>query len=286
MASIAHNFSLVQPGSAITPSALADIETITITIQNRKLVTQETVGPALGVSATLPTWLTVVNQVYTFTYELDQTNLDYPEDYVVLSISATDTGGGTYDFTRVASFTGTSTPTPEEGFSPYGTVAEADAYFNTTLYAPEWEAYSTANKTRALIMASDHIDQETYLGRRHWAWTTSSSDYSHRVWPRWFDGPYRYLYHQAPLDETTGIPNSIKRASFVQALFILKTQLTAGIDINARREMQTAGLTGMSQGRSSEGWDLSRTPNTALCRAALDILNPYLAHTVQIGYRP
>ena len=109
----------------------------------------------------------------------------------------------------------------------YVTRAEADSYFATRLYATDWTGATTADKERALIMATARIDQELFIGTR----TVAAQALK---WPR-FDvqipgesggyapfGSYYGSYYA-----TDAIPKVVKDAQCEYALLIMGSDVLA-----------------------------------------------------------
>ena len=290
--SISHQFSVLAE-DGVTPH---ELEQITILVKNRANVAQQTFGPATGLTATLPSWLTrdTTTGVYTFTTDLDTTNYSYPEDFVILDISAidrtdppTDTTAGVHQFTQVATFASTSVPTVATSRTPYASLTFASAYFALRLGQSEiWNSYGAYQLTQALVTASDDIDTEKYGGRIYHT-ALDSQQSRPRQFPRSMT-EHHYLgvnegTSDSLTDENTGIPVNVRYACCEQAMYLLLT-LGRGQDPNDRRNMQAAGVTGFSQGRQGEQYDLSRAAVTRICPAAYDLLAPYLLRGADYGY--
>ena len=88
----------------------------------------------------------------------------------------------------------------------YVTLAEADAYFEGRLDVSEWDAATTDNQNRALVMATNRLEQEDYFG------TPTDSD-QRLKWPR--SGVWDSDGRVWDQDE---VPRPVKEATYELAL--------------------------------------------------------------------
>lgn len=98
----------------------------------------------------------------------------------------------------------------------YATVAEADAYHATHLYASAWTAASTSNKEAALIWATRLLDEQV-----DWAGGQASTTQALR-WPRL--GVYDYDGNEFP---SNAIPAWLQHATAELARMLLGEDRTA-----------------------------------------------------------
>lgn len=110
-----------------------------------------------------------------------------------------------------------------ETANSYGTIAEANAYFESHPYPDTWANASTDEKCRALVTATRLLD--TWY---EWEGVVASSSQA-LLWPR--DAAY------APngfLHTTDEIPERIKQATFELAKALLVSDRTADSDIESQ----------------------------------------------------
>lgn len=114
----------------------------------------------------------------------------------------------------------------------YCTVAEADAYHATHLYAAKWTAASTGTKETALIMATRVLDAEY-----EWAmWATT--DTQRLLWPRTGVLAKNELEYVGNME----IPEDLKFATAELARQLIEANRTADSDI------ETQGITSLRAG--------------------------------------
>ena len=95
------------------------------------------------------------------------------------------------------------------------TVAEADAYWATNLYATTWDAGTTANKEKALKMATRILDEKV-------AWSGTRATSAQALgWGR------TDVYWDGITVESTTVPIQIKNATAQFAGDLLVSNLTA-----------------------------------------------------------
>ena len=100
----------------------------------------------------------------------------------------------------------------------YVTVADADTYHDSHLYATTWTAASTANKEKALKMATRILDEKI-------AWTgTKTTDEQALAWGRSDVTDDGYSV------SSTIVPNPIKNATAEFARHLIGTDLTGNAD--------------------------------------------------------
>lgn len=92
----------------------------------------------------------------------------------------------------------------------YGTLAEADAYFDDRLGSDAWTSATDDDKTRALLQATLRIDLCRFEGAR-------TSDAQARSWPR--TGTYDRDNNELASDE---VPAPVKHAQFEVALAVIE----------------------------------------------------------------
>jgi len=102
----------------------------------------------------------------------------------------------------------------------YALASEGDTYFAARLYSTDWTGATTTLKEQALIMATQRIDQDEFVGYR-------VSSTQALKWPRYAapipdGGGYIHAYYAA--DE---IPVLVKHAQFELALVLLGSNILA-----------------------------------------------------------
>ena len=210
---------------------------------------------------------------YALAYNLDETNFEYPGDFVIVRYVATLTGDNFPEGVHTVNFPTTTVITIPDEEPLYATVAEADAYFLLTLNAELWNGFSIVQKTRGLYMGSNDIDQEQYMGYKNSLTSANNRRQFPRILPE-----HSGLFNI----DTEGLPELVKQACMEQALYLMRHLPES--DPNDRRDLQQAGLTGAGHGRSSESWDIERAANDRLCAIAREKLRPFFAVGVEPGF--
>lgn len=255
-------------------------DSLSVVVQNREGVSQETIGPFLGSPIGDGTVVTERDEgspdgvFYDLAYELDFDTYDFPGDFIIVVYQATLDGQSFPEAKHVVNFQSSSELTFADGDAPYATVDEADAYFLKTLDSDAWSEFGRLQKQRALYEASNDIDAEQYMGYKN----TLTSAEQKRQFPRILP-EHSGLFNL----DTSGMPTLVKEACYVQAFFLLRAK-TAGHDPNDRRDLQQFGLTQVGHGRSSESWDIERAANDRLCAAAREKLRGFLAAGADWGF--
>jgi len=149
----------------------------------------------------------------------------------------------------------------------YGTYIEADTYFENRLHVSVWTGASTANKTKALIEATQRIERLRFAGYL-------VEDDQELEFPRYYDSV-------AGPDGTEEIPDDIKIATYELALALLD-----GIDPDMEFEnLATVGQTysNVRMTRSDDTLEhiAAGIPNATAWR----YLQPYLASSKTIRMR-
>lgn len=275
------------------------LQTVTITLANRNRVPQQTLGP-VAPNTTLPAlfaidWfvettgeLGADDFVYTITRGLDLDAFSYPADHVIVTLSAIGVSGQQYTFDVVVPFSGQGSFAAEAGFEPYGTLAEATRFFQSRIEGRQWEQWAPRDQFALLCSGSDDLDTEIYKGQKRYF--TGSIPLQDQVPQKWANRAFPRILPEftfADLHLTAGnsndVPHAIKRATFLQALYLGRRFLVDGVDPNERRDLQRSGLTSFSVS-TQENWDLARASRDRICAAAFDCIRPFLATSVQQGF--
>lgn len=171
------------------------------------------------------------------------------------------------------------------GENTYISLADAEAYFNERLYVDEWDSASDDDKSRALIMATKHIDRLALVGCKK---LESQKQQFPRCYPTDQRGLASYIGNLPEVSADgwacdTDIPQVVKEACCEQALFLLS--LT---DYERHRNKQhVLGIVGGSVGSANEyaGQTQAQTnrQSTVLCPEAREILRPYFPKKVNMS---
>lgn len=112
----------------------------------------------------------------------------------------------------------------------YGTVVDADAYFNTRLHVLAWTESTTADKTKALQEATNRVDRLRFSGCK-------VDDNQDLEFPRYYgDDP----------DGTETIPEDIEIATYECAFSLLD-----GVDPDLEYENLATSSQGLSSARTT-----------------------------------
>ncbi len=119
------------------------------------------------------------------------------------------------------------------------TLAEADDYFESKLFASLWANTSAGDREKALLLATQHINRLNYAGLKHAAWIQAEATPCDRDAILAASATQE---HQFPRGSDTEVPEDIKIAVMEQAF-----QLVDGRD----PELEFENLTTASEGISS-----------------------------------
>lgn len=249
-----------------------ELSSLTAVIKNQRLEDQDTLVFPAGITQV------VVGSDFSYTI----TNYDvsdrakFPGEHVFFEFTGTSLNGNqTSTWIETVFFSTNFVPTIPTGREPYADLAFATEFFQTRL---DWEDFERQIATdpqkflRALVTGADDIDREKYRGRKLRVFAFDNQQ-SARQFPRIF-GPDEVQASFAMTDQA--IPHFVKEANAVQGLY-LALQRERGHDINARRDLQMQGLTGIGRGNSSENWDLASARRHNLSQDAYHLLTPFLA---------
>ena len=122
----------------------------------------------------------------------------------------------------------------------YVTLAEADAYFATRLYATDFTSLSDDDRSRALIMATERIDQELYYG-------VKTDGNQALKWPRTgvpIPGESGSFYSAGLVNYylATAIPSVVKLAQYEYALLISGTDILAQSDLGNYKRVKVGPI--------------------------------------------
>ena len=139
----------------------------------------------------------------------------------------------------------------------YCTVAEADAYHATHLYASDWTSASTTTKETALIMATRLLDH-------HYIWNEWPSTIEQVLqWPR--DGVV--AFNQRDWVDVDEIPPQLKNATAEYARQLISEDRTADSSI------ETQGITALTAGSVSLTFK-----NSVAAKVIPDAVNHLIPH--------
>lgn len=148
----------------------------------------------------------------------------------------------------------------------YGTLTEANTYFETYDLTGLWTSYTTAQRTIALNKATLQIDKLPFDGYRYSSEQTLE-------FPRVKDYGFKMVYYDVNSDGEIIVPVDVEQATYLQAKFLLDTQT------NCTVEALKMGITSISVGKTSQTVDLSISPVHpvyGIFREAFELLKKYL----------
>lgn len=160
-------------------------------------------------------------------------------------------GTNNLDFNQLVS------PTIVTSFPFYGTIAEANNYFDNRLDSGYWDEATDNDKRKALVMATRQIDRLNFLG--------DMAESSQRL--------------QFPRGTDTTVPKDIEYATYEEAIILLS---------GANLESETNRLFVQSQSFSSVRTTYDRTytqehvRNGILSATAWKLISPYLRDPYEI----
>lgn len=110
--------------------------------------------------------------------------------------------------------------------SNYGSIAAGDAYFDARLHSYDWSRSTPEDKQKALVAASDLIDQFQYLGQKAAVYTLIEDNDEDTDWT---EDDNRALIQEAelsqplefPRDADTEVPTPIEHATYLIAKALL-----------------------------------------------------------------
>lgn len=142
----------------------------------------------------------------------------------------------------------------------YGSVVDADSFFNLRLYTGVWDNSTTDLKTKALSQSSQRIDQLNFIGDK----TDSDQD------------------AEFPRDSDTEVPRAIIEATYLCAIAFLE-----GVDTD--KEMNQARVTSQSIDTVKQTYDANQFPvwiaSGIPSQEAWNKLRPYLRDSSSITLR-
>ena len=145
------------------------------------------------------------------------------------------------------------------GIDTYITLAEADAYFATTLNNSAWDALSDATKEITIKSATRKLETLIYTG-------VKQVDTQALEFPRYY-GNSHY----------DGTPTEVKNACAEIALSLYNNQN------NKALEAQALGISSMSLGNESYSFDTASSASSIINQDASSYLNKWTAKGVKIA---
>jgi hypothetical protein len=168
----------------------------------------------------------------------------------------------------------------------YITLTEAAEFSLRVADVAAYEAASDDLKGRALVQASDEIDQARYEGLPYDDWRLGRVGAQLRAFPRvLIDDPSQWPigkdlvsvgYFDQDAQGEVVVPPRVKFATFLQAMEILNYP-----DRKARLRDRSQGVTGQSAGNVSESYD-PNAPVRLICMEAMLQLAPFLKKSGRI----
>lgn len=156
----------------------------------------------------------------------------------------------------------------------YVTLAQADTYFTNTLRVDDWQAHGEAKRERALIQATQRIEQ---LGG-------PQADPDSPKRPLFSGAPYdadtQVLHFPRSTDKTDAgaltIPKALRDAVCEQAMWLLER--IDSPDLIDRQKLQEQGVATFSMDGHSETYRGTRIPRD-MAPAAWDLVQPFIQRT-------
>jgi len=151
----------------------------------------------------------------------------------------------------------------------YGSLAEADIYFDDNDLSETWDTFSDTQKIKALNLATKQIDRFPLHGEKY-------DDTQDNEFPRlYYNDGYKYYWNNNKDTGIIEVPENIKEATYIQAKFLLEYK-----DSN-RIKAQKEGVTSLSVGSTSESYNLTKLGVIQnLNRASYNIITRYLLRFV------
>lgn len=143
----------------------------------------------------------------------------------------------------------------------YGSLEDANLFFDEIDIEGLWENYSDEQKIKSLNLATKRIDSLQFQGKKY--------QYDQkREFPRVIMQGQIYLYWD--VDNTNGtivVPRSIIEATYKQAYLQIKN-----ID-NQTINAQNRGITSISIGSTSESYDINKVPQDPRTKIFLEVMS-------------
>lgn len=162
----------------------------------------------------------------------------------------------------------------------YGTLEEADAYFESRLNSASWTALTDDAKEHLLISATLYIDNIRFVGDKYKQYSVGHAEYQRLQWPRVPPNCDEYMLGIAHLMKYDGreewvnnagnpiIPEKLKFAQFEQALYLLVNQKL----IEARIAIQKTGVISARTGNVEEKYKNSNNSSYMTSSEAIQFL--------------
>jgi hypothetical protein len=152
----------------------------------------------------------------------------------------------------------------------YGSIAEADAYFEYNDFDETWANYTNSQKTKALTRATVLIDRLPLVGRRY------EHDQANEF-PRIKCWGFRTDYFDLATSGGVVIPDEVKEACYIQAKWLLDTANNCTI------KALEMGITSISAGKTSQTIDMLYAPMNltyGLCREAMELMKRFMITSI------
>jgi hypothetical protein len=131
-----------------------------------------------------------------------------------------------------------------------------------------WDAATDDDKSRALIMATRHIDSLRLYGEKYYGeYDEGADDYQPLHFP---------TVNDTDEDGDLFIPAAVERATALQAAFILRN----GSNAVAASDLASTGVKSTSIGRFSQSYSI--TSRKTVCSEARSELAPWIIRSVEI----
>lgn len=125
----------------------------------------------------------------------------------------------------------------------YGTVNAGDTYFNARLHGWDWKNASNADKTAALVEASELIDQFDYAEQKYTIDQLGDrNDYTQEAWETAIQAANASQPHEFPRGDVNTVPTEIEEATY-----LIANALLSGRDPEQDLENQTLRTARMGQ---------------------------------------
>lgn len=163
-------------------------------------------------------------------------------------------------------------PDPLLVSSAYGTIEQGDLYFALQLNTDDWDDASTSDKSKALIMATQAINQLTFQGR-----ATPTALAAHMAFPRGAGGGITDFW----LDDIV-IPTDVINASYEEAKSLLAGNDPHELLDNLRITSDKYAQVGTTY---DEFADVSHIRSGITSRKAWNLLKPFFRDKRTLAYR-
>lgn len=159
----------------------------------------------------------------------------------------------------------------------YGSVAGGDAFFANRLHAYDWEQSSNADKLKALVQATELIDQFAYASQKYAVIQLGDRDnYTAAAWATAVQGANTSQPLEFPRGTVNTVPTEIENATYLIAKALLSGR-DPELDLETQTN-KTARYGQLSTSRDVDAKALEHIAHLIPSPQAWNLIRPFLRH--------